>query len=554
MGNCICLFLLFHSLVGATPFQVLKNIGISLPHLNGTSSYAPRRVDCPSDPIIRSALYTGDISKSERAFAIARKPIADDALKTWLNRIGEETGNRFDTNTALPVLALSTSGGGDRAALTAAGIIQAFDNREQNRTNMSGLYQAFSYQSASSGSNEMLGSLQRLNWPTISEITASLWERTFTKGRLYPGGTFNNSKPYYSRILADIEAKRSAGFQVSIVDFIGRLSGYADLGPPDGSVDFCMSDTVHLSNFTNHLVPLPIHMTTNVAEYGIACPLKNINNSNFEMTPYEFGSWDPGVSSFSLMKYLGSMPGSKNDSCVTGFDNEGFLQGTSGDGEGLNCNSQAQLRKLEDKFNITHFNVTQSFFQSQVPNPFYLDDNAPAVKSFDYLKMADGGGARMGIAVWPMIHRPFIDVIFAADNTQGNGTYGDPDGSQLYNTYVEANKLGLDRMPRIPPTQQMKQNGYDKRNLFYGCNDANAASVVYMPNANYTYPSSTFNIGLKDKYPVAELHAVIANGNMIGTNNNTVNWPVCIGCLIMKKTNTTLPSVCGSCFDEYCVT
>lgn len=53
----------------------------------------------------------------------------------------------------------------------------------------------------------------------------------------------------------------------------------------------------------------------------------------YEFNPYEFGSWDEQVYSFTPTQYLGSnvnngQPVDENI-CVTGYDNAGFTMGTS---------------------------------------------------------------------------------------------------------------------------------------------------------------------------------------------------------------------------------
>ena len=59
----------------------------------------------------------------------------------------------------------------------------------------------------------------------------------------------------------------------------------------------------------------------------------NENSTIFEISPYELGSWDPSLKSFSDIQYLGSSVNNGNpnntDICVNNFDNAGFIMGTS---------------------------------------------------------------------------------------------------------------------------------------------------------------------------------------------------------------------------------
>ncbi|KAG9578368.1 hypothetical protein KCU77_g11523, partial [Aureobasidium melanogenum] len=50
----------------------------------------------------------------------------------------------------------------------------------------------------------------------------------------------------------------------------------------------------------------------------------------------------------------------------------------------------------------------------------------------------------------------------------------------------------------------------------------------------------------------AQTAGIIANGNAIATQDGDAQWPVCLGCAIMKKTGAALPDACTACFDKYC--
>ena len=92
---------------------------LSLPSL-----FAPVRASCPSTPLVRPA---HGLSPSESAYLNSRKSKADAALKSWLLK----TNSTFHTS-KLPTVALTSSGGGYRALLSGAGVIQGFDARDSN--------------------------------------------------------------------------------------------------------------------------------------------------------------------------------------------------------------------------------------------------------------------------------------------------------------------------------------------------------------------------------------------------------------------------------------
>jgi lysophospholipase len=100
----------------------------------------------------------------------------------------------------------------------------------------------------------------------------------------------------------------------------------------DGGVSDHLSDLRSLSNFTSYVVPYPIITSLGVKTQDGEC-LPGPNATQYEFSPYEFGSWDQGVSAFASTQYLGSTlnngkPASST-SCVTGFDNTGLVLGTS---------------------------------------------------------------------------------------------------------------------------------------------------------------------------------------------------------------------------------
>ena len=58
-----------------------------------------------------------------------------------------------------------------------------------------------------------------------------------------------------------------------------------------------------------------------------------LNSTVFEFNPFEMGSFDPTTFGFAPLKYIGSKFDGGNlapdENCVTGFDNFGFVLGTS---------------------------------------------------------------------------------------------------------------------------------------------------------------------------------------------------------------------------------
>jgi len=210
------------------------------------SPYVPTSVACPTTPLLRPAKGLG---ASESAYVTARKSKADVSLAAWLAK----TDPAF-SNTTLPSLGLAISGGGLRSLLSGAGVFQAFDSRDST-SGTSGLFQSLTYQSGLSGGGWLTSSVAGGNWPTISSIKASLWERTFQDSLLLPENLL--FAVAYADIVVDIIDKSKAGYTPTLVDPYGRLLSYMLLNGTSGGVATTLSGLTGLSNFVDHNVSQP---------------------------------------------------------------------------------------------------------------------------------------------------------------------------------------------------------------------------------------------------------------------------------------------------------
>lgn len=136
--------------------------------------YAPIPTTCPSTALVRPAT---SINSNEASYVSARKKNADKALAAWLKKQG-----KFSTSSQ-PTVGFTSSGGGYRALLETAGVVQAFDGRDST-FNTSGLYQGLTYEAGLSGGAWFLSSLAGNNWPTVSYLRDNLWEQAFQNSLL----------------------------------------------------------------------------------------------------------------------------------------------------------------------------------------------------------------------------------------------------------------------------------------------------------------------------------------------------------------------------------
>lgn len=162
----------------ASPAQAVDTVLRRRATQQTINPYAPQLVACPSTPLIRPAT---NISTQEAQYITTRKTSRTNAaLAAWLKHID----GSFNTST-LPMLGLAHSGGGYRATLNGAGIMQAMDSRDSN-SSINGLYQAITYQSALSGGGGFLMSLAASNWSPVSTLQNTLYDERFPNGYLFP--------------------------------------------------------------------------------------------------------------------------------------------------------------------------------------------------------------------------------------------------------------------------------------------------------------------------------------------------------------------------------
>ncbi|KAK1818039.1 Lysophospholipase 1 [Friedmanniomyces endolithicus] len=523
---------------------------------HAADAYAPQRATCPTSSIVRPA---SSLATGESQYIAARKTIADAALASWLKKVNET----FDTDTSrLPTLGLAGSGGGYRALLNEAGVLQAMDARDSN-SSVNGLYQAFTYHAALSGGGWLATSLAAWHWPTISYLQKNVYEPNLEDGLLLPGGFY--APLAYAQILTDVAAKAAAGCPVTAGDIYGRLLGYNLFPGADGGVAFTMSGVTSSSNFTKHQVPYPIitSIGTNASSSGNCSEPPDA--TQYEYTPHEFGSWDKGVNSFVQMAHLGSNISNGtavHGKCTSGFDNLGFVTASTSNIFGFLCktvsNSTGAVAQLADALQSAILEVagtTTSSLFNEIPNPFLAYSHASAVSSAKLLTLGDGDLSMQNDPVWPFLQpERSVSVLILADTCSENTTNSSCTGLYLHNTFLEAQSQSLTKMPTIPPTSTFVALYLSSQARFFGCHQPDAITIVWLPLVSYSGTTASDISSVDVEVSEANTDSIIRNGNLIATQNNDPQWPTCLACAISLKTAVSLPAGCGACFARYCVT
>ncbi|KAK0347300.1 Lysophospholipase 1 [Friedmanniomyces endolithicus] len=568
---------------------------------NAPHGYTPQTGNCPTNrPTVRAA---NGLSSNETAWLEVRRNATLQPMRDLLGRLnitGLDTtsyiNNHQNNASALPNIGIAVSGGGYRAMLNGAGILEAFDDRTSNATSagqLGGLLQSTTYLTGLSGGSWLVGSLYANNFTSIDSIlgqdtsasgSGDLWQLgndVFT-GPATSGIQLLGSAGYYSSLQSAISDKQKAGFDISLTDYWGRALSYQLVNATDGGPAFTWSSIAKQDWFTSGSAPMPIIVSDSRAPGEV---IVASNTTVFTFNPWEFGTFDPTVYGFVPMEYVGtnfSAGTTLSDQCVTGFDNVGFVMGTSATlfnqvltrVNGTNTTSLFSSA-LQDGIVAVLKGVSSSDNDiADYPNPFYnYRSSTNSYASSRQLTLVDGGEDLQNVPLVPLIQPVrHVDVIFAIDSsadtnaslpTNASATNW-PDGASLVATYERSLNATMENgtaFPAIPDINTFMNLGLNNRPTFFGCDAANQTGpsplIVYLPNAPYVYNSnvSTFDLSYND----TERNAIVLNGyNGATQGNGTLDkqWGTCVGCAILSRsldrTGTTVPDVCKQCFSKYC--
>ncbi len=556
---------------------------------NSPNGYTPAAITCPSGqrPSVRgaSALGPDETAWLEKRRKSTIEPMRD--LLTRLNISGFDVNNfirnHANNASALPNIAISFSGGGYRALQNGAGSMAAFDSRTDNSTrpgHIGGLLQSATYVSGLSGGGWLTGSIFINNFTTVTALrddnTGSVWDfsNSILAGPRQEGIQIFNTAQYYQHIEDAVSGKTGAGFKTTVTDYWGRALSFQLVNATEGGPAYTWSSIALTADFQDGNTPMPILVADERAPGQTLIPR---NTTVYEFNPFEMGSWDPTTFGFAPTQYLGSnfsggsLP--DNGSCVVGFDNAGFIMGTSSslfNAVVASANSANIPQALKDTLarTLDGLGVNNEDI-ADYPNPFFQYNNAtnPSANS-STLTLVDGGLDFQNIPLHPVIQPGRkVDVIFAVDSS-ADTTFNYPNGTALVATFERSQPgVGIANgtaFASIPDVNTMVNLGLNTKPTFFGCNSSNITSgyvaplIVYIPLSPYithsnvsTFDPQAFNETLRN--------AIIENGYDVATmGNGTVNaeWPTCVGCAVisrsLERAGAQVPDVCAKCFRDFC--
>ncbi|KAF4121916.1 lysophospholipase [Geosmithia morbida] len=551
---------------------------------NAPDGYVPTAVDCPDDrPTIRNGT---SLSQKEKEWLLKRRNETITPIRDFLKRVNIADFNSTaylssveEDATALPNIGLAFSGGGYRAMLTGAGAFAALDDRSpgsQTTGNLGGLVQSATYISGLSGGGWLVGSLYVNNFTTVEDSLSNgaVWE---LQDSILEGPEQYALYDYYSSIFDDVSDKEDAGFQRSVTDYWGRMLSYQLVNASHGGPGVTFSSIAEDSDFSAGKAPMPFLVAVGRQP---GQQIVSINSTVFDFNPWELGSFDPTLRGFVPLEWVGSnfTDGEIPDDgqCVRGFDNAGFVMGTSSSLFNqivlyLNNKDSGYVPDDVPDFVVSAITDVLEYFGNDnddiadwTPNPFQGWNEAENYDAnLTRLTLVDGGEDSQNIPFHPhLFGERAVDVILAFDNS-ADTELGWPQGISAVATYERS----LDEIsegtgfPVVPGKDTFVNLGLNARPTFFGCDSSNTSVasplIVYIPNYPYVYNSNTSTF--QTSYNETEQDAMVQNGWAVATQLNATRdeqWPVCVGCAILSRsfdrTNTTVPQACEDCFNSYC--
>lgn len=549
---------------------------------SSADSYAPKTVQCPSgtENFLREA---NSISTNEKNWLSKRNKITQQNLEKFLQYTAKLNSSEYSDLLSQETIkvGLAFSGGSYRALLSGAGQISALDNKTNNAfaKGLGGLLESSSYIAGVSGGSWLVSLLALNNWISVQEILDN-HKVLNIEHPVYDLEGLHLIKTYkiWKAMIAEVKEKSEAGFHPSLTDLwgIGLSRQFFPESSNYGETTY-FSDIRESSAFTSGQMPFPIVISDAIFDNDTATYTES---TLIETNPYEFGTWEETGNAFIDTKYLGTYlnNGKPKDtsSCVTGFDNVGFIFGTSSSIFNILIDTlKAKVEKVKLLYKLVEklldYIVTKHLDEAiYSPNPFYNSQYG----TLDNLKkqnltLVDGGTDGQNIPLVPLLQKDRnLDVIFTFDNTENRINYW-PNGSSLIATYNrQFYSIGQNiAFPKVPSSsEEFVSHGLTKKPAFFGCSSSELQNlghvpplIVYVPNTEHSYLSNTSTYKLS--YDDDEKYPMIQNGFETASRNNLTddsNWQTCVGCAVIRRAQERQGALqsneCKKCFSKYCYT
>ncbi|KAI5118461.1 hypothetical protein M0805_006280 [Coniferiporia weirii] len=585
--------------------------------LGSPLDYAPQvNVTCPditTTPLVR--VFTPEtqaIHPLEAEYISNREAtVVADAWKQWLGN-GSALGYNLSafSSANYSKVGIAISGGGYRAAQYGAGVLSGLDARNDSAVDAGtgGLLQVASYLSGLSGGSWLTGSLYFNDWPKIPDMVfgngGNLSGWILDLNLASPDGTdlFDTDNQYfYGSILWSIVAKADRAIDTSLTDPWARMISYHFLNGTSRQ-NFFTNDSAHgagqlwslipeIPSFQQLLTPFPLIVANSRPVDSNSTAALPPGPIVYEITPAEFGSWDPNLSAMVNITYAGTHfnngTAPNSTGCVTGFDQAGFMMGTSaslfnqildfanndlggfdsGDSSSLLYVLQRQLSEVR----------TRAADVANWPNPFQsLKPETFEDSNSTWLNLIDGSSNQENVPLGSLfVKSRALDVIVAVDASADDPTFGWPNGSSIIFSSQRMTNLLQTSHQAFPPipasTSDFLSTGVNQRPTFFGCfpaqNPPEFPLVIYLPNSppiNGDDPvtnTGTFKIQYTGKHSTIFLdqaHDSTILGFTPNSSDPDANFGKCLQCAAIDRARYKVTPVvsrsdfCSACFKQYC--
>ncbi|KAG2142746.1 lysophospholipase [Suillus bovinus] len=576
-----------------------------------SQAYTPIAARCPAGfNLVRMAGAPGNqtLSSSEASYVQNRKTnVLPQAWKNYLSSVLSTNPFLPDYVSSIlsgacsetPTLGIATSGGGYRAAIFGAGVLNALDarNSSSDAAGTGGLLQAATYLSGLSGGSWFVTSLAQANFPTIQELIFGPacpavsnnswggWNADYDI--ITPSTNSTIDTQYYTDLAYELLGKYDAGYVVTFADYWARMlarhfangtfsSNFYNESYTHGA-GILWSAVTNTTSFASYSIPFPI-VTADLQALGqnsseiIAEDYIPLTNPIIEFNVFETGSFDPQLSAFAPTKYLGT---TNNSICVTNYDQSAFIAGSSSElfnEANLTNTFNSEFGSIIDLMASLMPEPQVEYDVASWPNPFYGVAPDTFIDSAQTnLNMVDGGEDGEVIPLQPLLVKARgVDVIFAIDATDDVNDFAD--GSSLIATQ---NRTSLYPSAYSFPPVPTSMGEYTAQNLttrptFFGCNttssNASTPLLIYLANggppqdgeAPVTNTSTT-----QTSYSSSEIQAMLNQTFVITTQGYPQNgatkdpdWPSCLACAVVdrarERAGVARSGICSTCMDRYC--
>ncbi|EJD02796.1 phospholipase B [Fomitiporia mediterranea MF3/22] len=584
--------------------------------LGSPTDYAPQvSVTCPdtsATPLVRVFTpQTQALHPLEANYISEREStVIANAWEEWLGD-GSAIGynlSAFGGNYSRVGIAIA--GGGYRAAQLGAGVLSGLDARDEvaKKAGTGGFLQVASYISGLSGGSWVTGSMFFNDWPTIPDLVfgngGNLSGWVLDLNLASPDGLdlFDNDNQYFfGSILWSVVAKADKGLDTSLTDPWSRMISYHFLNGTSRQ-NFFTNDSAHgagqiwsripeIPAFQQHMTPFPLIVVNSRPVGSNLTTILSPEPIVYEVTPAEFGSWDPNLSAMVNLTYAGTHFNNgtppNNTACVTGFDQAGFVMGTSaslfnqildfahnqlqgfskGDASSLLYVLSRQLTEVR----------TRADDVANWPNPFQsLKPDTFEDSNSTWLDLIDGSSNEENVPLGTMfVKARGLDVILGLDASSDDPNLRWPNGSSIVFSQQRMTNLLSSSHQGFPPipngTAGFIETGTNQRITFFGCdpshNPPEFPLLMYLPNnpsVNGDDPvtnTNTFQIQYTEKHSrlfLDQAQNMTTNGFIPNLKGADKNFGMCFQCAAIDraryKQTPVIPrsDICTNCFKQYC--